>query len=209
MAGWSLPDRLWADVRSPDPAVRVAAVEDLGAVVDAGADARAELERVADSDVPEVADVASRVLAGWRSARPSPLLDPLHKALHEPPHEPSLEPAAPPAPPAATSEPARLPRGVVTAQDARSRTFTRTKWREGYDPDDVDAYLALVAQALEQRSADVGAGRRGQPPGLRPEDVVNKRFAATKFREGYDQDEVDDYLDQVVNSLRSLDERMG
>jgi DivIVA domain-containing protein len=204
MTGWSLPDRLWADVRSPDRAVRIAAVEDLGAVVDAGADARAELERVAASDVPEVAEVARRVLAGWRSARPSPLLDPL-RALHEPPHEPSLEPAVPPA----TSEPAQLPPGVVTAQDARSRTFTRTKWREGYDPDDVDAYLALVAQALEQRSADVGAGRRGQPSGLRPEDVVNKRFAATKFREGYDQDEVDDYLDQVVNSLRSLDELLG
>ena len=37
---------------------------------------------------------------------------------------------------------------------------------------------------------------------LTPEDVVNKRFAPTKFREGYDQDEVDDFLDEVVNTLR-------
>src|SRR5512144_896379 len=40
--------------------------------------------------------------------------------------------------------------------------------------------------------------------GLTPEDVVNKRFQATKFREGYDQDEVDDFLDEVVNELRRL-----
>ena len=33
---------------------------------------------------------------------------------------------------------------------------------------------------------------------LTPEDVVNKRFQSTKFREGYDQDEVDDFLDEVV-----------
>lgn len=39
---------------------------------------------------------------------------------------------------------------------------------------------------------------------LTPEDVVNKRFQPTKFREGYDQDEVDDFLDEVVGELRRL-----
>jgi cell division initiation protein len=39
---------------------------------------------------------------------------------------------------------------------------------------------------------------------LTPEDVVNKRFQNTKFREGYDQDEVDDFLDEVVLELRRL-----
>lgn len=37
---------------------------------------------------------------------------------------------------------------------------------------------------------------------LTPEDVVNKRFQPTKFREGYDQDEVDDFLDEIVIELR-------
>lgn len=36
---------------------------------------------------------------------------------------------------------------------------------------------------------------------LTPEDVVNKRFQPTKFREGYDQDEVDDFLDKVADQL--------
>jgi DivIVA domain-containing protein len=39
-----------------------------------------------------------------------------------------------------------------------------------------------------------------------PEDVVNTRFQPTKFREGYDQDEVDDFLDEVVVELRRLNQ---
>jgi len=41
---------------------------------------------------------------------------------------------------------------------------------------------------------------------LTPEDVVNKRFESTKFREGYDQDDVDDFLDEVVVELRRLNQ---
>ncbi|UFU05114.1 DivIVA domain-containing protein [Ruania halotolerans] len=37
---------------------------------------------------------------------------------------------------------------------------------------------------------------------LTADDVLNKKFQPTKFREGYDQDEVDDFLDEVVNTLR-------
>lgn len=41
---------------------------------------------------------------------------------------------------------------------------------------------------------------------LTPEDIVNKRFQSTKFREGYDQDEVDDFLDEVVVEMRRVQE---
>lgn len=41
---------------------------------------------------------------------------------------------------------------------------------------------------------------------LTPEDVVNKRFQHVKFRDGYDQDEVDDFLDEVVVELRRLNQ---
>jgi DivIVA domain-containing protein len=41
---------------------------------------------------------------------------------------------------------------------------------------------------------------------LTPEDVVNKRFQPTRLREGYDQDEVDDFLDLIVVELRRLNE---
>ncbi|MFV0460266.1 MAG: DivIVA domain-containing protein [Actinomycetales bacterium] len=39
---------------------------------------------------------------------------------------------------------------------------------------------------------------------LTPEDVISKTFQATRFAEGYNQDEVDDFLDEVVSTLRSL-----
>jgi len=39
---------------------------------------------------------------------------------------------------------------------------------------------------------------------LTAEDLVNKRFQSTKFREGYDQDEVDDFLDEVVVEMRRV-----
>ena len=40
---------------------------------------------------------------------------------------------------------------------------------------------------------------------LTPEDIVNKRFQSSKLlREGYDQDEVDDFLDEVVVEMRAL-----
>ena len=32
---------------------------------------------------------------------------------------------------------------------------------------------------------------------MTPDDVTTKRFQATKFREGYDQDQVDEFLDQI------------
>jgi len=39
---------------------------------------------------------------------------------------------------------------------------------------------------------------------LTAEDIVNKRFQSTKFREGYDQDEVDDFLDEVLVEMRRV-----
>ncbi len=41
---------------------------------------------------------------------------------------------------------------------------------------------------------------------LTPEDVVNKKFQPTKFREGYDQDEVDEFLDEIIVELRRLNQ---
>ncbi|WP_325094302.1 DivIVA domain-containing protein [Leucobacter sp. M11] len=40
---------------------------------------------------------------------------------------------------------------------------------------------------------------------LTPDDVVNKRFTITKFRDGYDLDQVDDFLDTIVEELRQLE----
>jgi DivIVA domain-containing protein len=44
---------------------------------------------------------------------------------------------------------------------------------------------------------------------LNPDEVVNKRFSATKFRQGYDEEEVDEFLDEVVAELRRLNAENG
>lgn len=41
---------------------------------------------------------------------------------------------------------------------------------------------------------------------LTADDILNKKFTATKFREGYDVVEVDDFLDEVLETLRGLQE---
>ncbi len=41
---------------------------------------------------------------------------------------------------------------------------------------------------------------------LTAEDVLNKQFSKTKYREGFDQDEVDDFLDQVATTIGELTE---
>ena len=40
---------------------------------------------------------------------------------------------------------------------------------------------------------------------LTADDVLNKKFQATKFREGYEQDEVNEFLDEVVEAMRQLE----
>ncbi|MBO1752047.1 DivIVA domain-containing protein [Actinotalea sp. BY-33] len=85
---------------------------------------------------------------------------------------------------------------MISAAEVRSARFTPTKFREGYEPEQVDALMARVAAGLD-------AAATGEAPGVTAEDVLNARFKATKFTEGYDQDQVDDFLDRVVASLRA------
>ena len=43
---------------------------------------------------------------------------------------------------------------------------------------------------------------------LTPDDVANKRFSTVRFKEGYDETEVDAFLDEVVEELRRLNARI-
>ena len=85
----------------------------------------------------------------------------------------------------------------LTGADVRAKRFATTRFREGYEPGDVDAILERAAAALD----DVAAHRATHLT-LTAEQLQNAKFRATKFREGYDQDVVDDFLDTVVKALR-------
>ncbi|WP_234415157.1 DivIVA domain-containing protein [Actinomyces sp. Marseille-P3109] len=44
---------------------------------------------------------------------------------------------------------------------------------------------------------------------LTADDVLNVKFQVSSFKEGYNQDEVDEFLDEVTTTMRGLEERLG
>ena len=68
--------------------------------------------------------------------------------------------------------------------------FRTVTGREGYDVEEVDAFVARLESAL---------GR--QPPAITAEEVAAQRFAPVRLRRGYDMADVDDFLDKVTAEL--------
>jgi len=77
---------------------------------------------------------------------------------------------------------------MLSSTEIRATKFSVTRWREGYDKEEVDAFLARAALALDT----------GNP--LSSLEIVNARFQPTKFREGYNQNQVDDFLDRLAQA---------
>jgi DivIVA domain-containing protein len=82
--------------------------------------------------------------------------------------------------------------------EVRSVTFPLTsEWRTGYTPRDVDRLIGELAQLVggPGSSADV-------PPAVRElvDRIRSCQFGTTR-RGGYDEKEVDDFLDRIMNGL--------
>jgi len=85
---------------------------------------------------------------------------------------------------------------MLTSSAVLDARFTVTRFREGYDQNEVTEFLHQASAALAAWEHGSGA------PGLSGDDVVKQRFTPTKFDNGFDQDEVDVFLDRVVVALR-------
>ena len=95
---------------------------------------------------------------------------------------------------------------ALTADGAARRTFRVVKLRGGYDRQAVDAFMTRIVATL--RAHEAGAWRRGGPDGLLTSaDVLNIKFQATAFRSGYEQDEIDEFLDDVAQALAAYEVR--
>ena len=92
---------------------------------------------------------------------------------------------------------------VVTSSEVASHQFAETKFREGYDSEEV---VALLNRAVETLHAYENGGVYDFEA-LTAEEVVNVRFSQTKFRTGWDQDEVDNLLDDVTVTLRAFEQQ--
>ena len=95
---------------------------------------------------------------------------------------------------------------AMTADETARRTFRVVKLRGGYDRQAVDAFMTRIVATL--RAHEAGAWRRGGPDGLLTSaDVLNIKFQATAFRSGYEQDEIDEFLDDVAQALAAYEVR--
>ena len=114
---------------------------------------------------------------------------------------------------------------TLTTDEASHARFTSTRFGKGYSTEEVDAFIQEVAETLRawETGTVVGAPQpnddgapghdarpAGAPPGaLTSEDVLNKKLQVTRFREGYEQDEVDELLDAIMRVLRDYEARSG
>ena len=95
---------------------------------------------------------------------------------------------------------------AMTADETARRTFRVVKLRGGYDCQAVDAFMTRIVATL--RAHEAGTWRRGGPDGLLTSaDVLNIKFQATAFRSGYEQDEIDEFLDDVAQALATYEVR--
>ena len=116
----------------------------------------------------------------------------------------------------------------LTPNEVRNKQFTKTRLHPGYDEEEVDAFLDELEAGLDRliqenedlraKLAEVLHGRDqlrmpalgSQLPeaapyaGPTPADVRNKQFATTRLRPGYDEEEVDAFLDEVEAELDRL-----
>jgi len=77
---------------------------------------------------------------------------------------------------------------------------------DGYAVEDVEALMAQLAEAYH----DIETGHR---PALASDDVMLARLGPTRWFEGYDRAEVDQFLDEIAEDLRlrsgQLEQRNG
>ena len=115
----------------------------------------------------------------------------------------------PPVPPAvadvARPNPGALP-GALTANEVLDQKFQATKFREGYDQDQVDDFLDAVAATLRAHEHGETVTAKGAPL-LKARDVRAAIMKPVKYREGYDPRDVDPLLDRVVSTLNGYEAR--
>jgi DivIVA domain-containing protein len=76
--------------------------------------------------------------------------------------------------------------------------FTRVRFREGYNIEDVDDFLRRAHHALESRDGSITAS-----------DVHASRFRPVRIKECYAMGEVDEELDRIAGALERIEGEAG
>lgn len=101
---------------------------------------------------------------------------------------------------------------LLTSEDVFTVQFPATKFRDGYDQNQIDDYLDEIVRVLSYYEA-LNASPEAEVDlsyiTVRGVDVREVDFDYTRMRVGYDQDAVDDYLDQVAATLDAYENAYG
>ena len=111
--------------------------------------------------------------------------------------------------PVGIAQQASTPAGVLTSQEVMNAKFSATRFSEGYEQSEVDAFLDRVITTLQAWETDSVPSASDPQTALTSQDVLNKKFSVGKFFEGYEQSEVDAFLDEIMRALRNYEARAG
>jgi DivIVA domain-containing protein len=96
----------------------------------------------------------------------------------------------------------------LTPGDVRNKQFSTTRLRPGYEEADVDAFLRRIEEQLRLLLDENECLRRGDaPPPVRqlsPADMRSVVFRTVRLRPGYDEEDVDRFLDEAEAEIRRL-----
>ena len=101
---------------------------------------------------------------------------------------------------------AGMPAELLTFHDVMDAKFSGTKF-EGYEQSEVDAFLDRVITTLQAWDPDSAQPAGTSQAALTSHDVLNTKFSIAKFFGGYEQDEIDEFLDEVTETLRAWEKR--
>ena len=108
--------------------------------------------------------------------------------------------------PAGVAQPINAPAGVLTSQEVMNAKFSQATF-EGYEQGEVDAFLDRVITTLQAWDLDSAQPAGTSQAALTSHDVLNTKFSIAKFFGGYEQDEIDEFLDEVTETLRAWEKR--
>ncbi|WP_271394419.1 DivIVA domain-containing protein [Neomicrococcus lactis] len=97
--------------------------------------------------------------------------------------------------------------GSVTVEELDSVTFSAVTFHEGFETTEVDNFLTHVREALE---AHERGPRYRLPDGvLVSAEIPDISFNTTRYREGYDMGEVNEFIDRIHETLYRYEQGRG